>query len=91
MVVVVVHVSQRICLDMLGLKYILDSWIAVEYMQGVQKWDQSWINNDLKVFKMAHKVTKVYNLGNECGWRKVYMPILGKSNILRSVKHPVIS
>lgn len=37
MVVVVVHVSQRICLDMLGLKYILDSWIAVEYMQGVQK------------------------------------------------------
>ena len=37
MVVVVVHVNQRIYLDMLRLKYILDSWIAVEYMQGVQK------------------------------------------------------
>lgn len=40
-VVVMVHVNQRICLDMLRLKYILDSWIVVEYMQGVQKWDQA--------------------------------------------------
>lgn len=65
--------------------------MAVEYMKGVQRWDRSWINKlDFKLFKL--KVTEVYNLGNEYGWRReVYVPILRNSNISRSVKQQVLS
>lgn len=66
-VVVVVHVEdQKICLDMLSLRCLLDSWMAAKYMKGVQRRDESWRNkHEFKQFKLkvAGKVTKLCNFG----------------------------